>query len=40
MLAGCIGNDDMASGDPGLIREQRADRTRIDGYCTLEALRR
>ena len=30
MLSGCIGDNDMASVDPGQIGEQRAERARID----------
>lgn len=39
MLAGRIGDDNMASVDPGQVREQRAQRTRIDRGGGLESIR-
>lgn len=40
MLAGRIGDDDVASVDPRLVGEQRAERARIDRGGGLVSLRR
>lgn len=40
MFAGRIPDDDMASIDPGMVGEQRAERARIDRGGGLVALRR
>lgn len=39
MLAGRVGDDDMASVDPGLVGEQRAERARIDRGSGRKSLR-
>jgi len=40
MFAGRVGDDDMASVDPGQVGEQRAKRARIDRGGGRESLRR
>jgi hypothetical protein len=40
MLARCVGDDDMASVDSGLVGEQRTERARIDRGGGLVSLRR
>ncbi len=40
MLAARIGDDNMASIDPGQVSEQRAQRARIDRGGGLESIRR
>ena len=39
MLAGRVSDDNMASVDPGQVREQRAERARIDRGGSLEFIR-
>ena len=40
MLAGRIGDDDMASVDPGQVGEQCAERARVDRSSGFETFRR
>ncbi len=40
VLSGRVGDDDMASIDPGKVSEQLAERVRIDRGCGLESVRR
>ena len=39
MLARCVGHDDMASVDPGMVGKQRAERARIGRGRGLKFLR-